>query len=409
MACGFRIVCIDKYIPIVEEILNKEGFDIKGVSFYSKARICLSNKIKLGNSILNNFGQIYIQDLSSMLPPLILNPPKGSMVLDLCASPGGKSAILSELVGDEGIVVANEPNKKRYMTLKKNVERLNLFNVCLTSFKGQSFPEYIKFPYILLDVPCSGWGTEDKNPKVKHLWHGKKIAPLIKLQKELLKRAYLLLKSGGKLVYSTCTTNISENEDQIKWAVDELGFKIIPINKIEGFEYFNEKFPGTLAIKGHKFYSQGFFVACLAKDSGNPDTGQEFKEINNIRTVDDEKIKEMLKSYGLSFSKFSNGIFYLKKDLVFFKKKLPYGEIDSEGCFLGKLKQGYFIPNPRLWKWFDKNAKNKLVIEDLNQIKALISGSSISISGNFKYMHLYYKDLPLTLLKVKGRRCFITR
>ncbi len=80
--------------------------------------------------------------------------------------------------------------KKRYMTLKRNLERLNIFNVCLTSYRGEEFPEEMNFSYILLDVPCSGWGTANKNPRVMDIWHGDKIVPLIKLQRELLKKAY---------------------------------------------------------------------------------------------------------------------------------------------------------------------------------------------------------------------------
>lgn len=407
---SLRITTKDDFIELADQILTIEGFHVKRVDFYKRARICISDKIDIGNSILNRFGHIYIQDLSSMLPPLLLSPKKGSLVLDLCASPGGKSAILSELVGEKGLVVANEPERKRYVTLQKNIERLNLFNVVTTSYRGEDFPESILFDYILLDVPCSGWGTVDKNPRVMRLWKGKRLEPLINLQKQLIKKAYKLLKPGGKLIYSTCTTNPRENQEQINWALNKFSFDLIFLQEVRGFVCdTSNPLPGTLAIKGHEYYSQGFFIASLKK-SGSLDVevNSDLNRCESKEMVDGSIIYENLNNMGLDYKSLLNGFFYKKNDNVFYLSELM-GNLRCEGIFMGRLKKGKFMPNLKLWKLMDQNKDNVMQIDDLKKIKKLLSGESFNISTDKNYLQLFFKEIPLCLVAVKNGRVLITK
>ncbi len=407
---SFRISSPKPYIPLVEETLLKEGIQVEPASFYPNARICIKEKWPLGSSIANYFGHIYIQDLSSMLPPLVLGPEPGSVVLDLCASPGGKSAILSELVGKDGIIIANEPNKKRLLTLQKNIERLNLLNVITTSYNGQEFPNLFKFKYILADVPCSGWGTVEKNPKVKQLWTGDKIATLIRLQREIIKRAFELLDIGGKLVYSTCTTNIEENQKQIEWALKNFPFELVPLKKFKSF-FYEEAGPYTdkvLCVRGHELYSQGFFVACLKKTKQGQIKDIKRDISQDIRPINPEFIEESLYNMGLCSNKFPNGIFYSKKNKVLFLPTFPGWErIKSMGIVIGQIKGRSFSPSQRLWILLKKDGENLIVLNNIETIKKIISGISLNTSSNHKIAKLYYKDLPLCMLTVKGNRCLI--
>jgi len=408
----YRITSLLSHINIVDEILQKEGFKISPVYFYPRARVCLSQNLSLGNSIANYFGHIYIQDLSSMLPPLLLSPKPGSMVLDLCASPGGKTAILSELVGKCGVVIANEPNKKRYKTLQKNLERLNLLNVITTSYEGENFPSVLKFKYILADVPCSGWGTAEKNPKVMKLWTGKKIQPLVYLQKKLIERAYYLLDVGGKLIYSTCTTNKEENEEQIKWALKNFPFELVPLKKIESF-FYEEKDSinkGMLFIRGHEISAQGFFIACMKKVEQRKELLYFEEDPLNLQLAENYRLRKEIEEIGLSLKNFPEGIFYRKKHKVFFIPSFSKWEkLKAEGIFIGQIKGKSFIPNHRIWSFLSKDGDNILELNDIEKIKKLISGISVSISSSYKFIKLYYKELPLCLLSVKGGRCLISK
>ncbi len=209
-----------------------------------------------------------------MLPPLALEQARagslrGSAILDMCASPGGKSSFLSQLTGPTGFVLANEPNRERGQTLRRNLTRLNLANVASCQYPGEclSLPD-ASCPNILLDPPCSGWGTAEKHPKVNRLWRDEKIDPLVNLQRQLLREASRLLSPGGRLVYSTCTTNVRENEEQVLWAIAEFGLESVPLRPLPGLACEPPLQPEArccLRIDQERSQAQGHFAACLAK------------------------------------------------------------------------------------------------------------------------------------------------
>jgi 16S rRNA (cytosine1407-C5)-methyltransferase len=202
------LVCRREHDSLVENLLHAQGFAFEGEDFFPPARRLLEEPFPLGTSLASLFGYIYMQDRSSMRPPLALDPPPGASVLDMCASPGSKTGLLAQLVGEQGFVLANEPNPRRLATLRQNLVRLNLLQTGTCSFPGERLPmPPASWEYIQLDPPCSGWGTEKKHPKVRALWKDDKVRPLARLQRRLLEEAARLLAPCGRLVYSTCTTN----------------------------------------------------------------------------------------------------------------------------------------------------------------------------------------------------------
>jgi 16S rRNA (cytosine1407-C5)-methyltransferase len=262
---SFRLVCAPDQIHDVEALLHAEDFRFDPHPCFAQARTLTAEPVPLGRSVAARFGYIYIQDKSSMLPPLALAPRPGDRVLDLCASPGSKTGILSQLVGPTGLVLANEPSPDRLATLRVNMRHLGCFNVATCKYEGQSLPlENDLWPLILLDAPCSGWGTVDKNPKAAQMWAGDKTAPLEALQRELLTKAADLLAPGGRLLYSTCTTNVRENEEQVRFAMDRLGLVPEPLTEFAGFS-FDPSLPGCLLVNGEDSLAQGFFLAALGK------------------------------------------------------------------------------------------------------------------------------------------------
>ena len=145
------------------------------------------------------------------------------------------------------------------------MRHLGCFNVATCRYEGQRLPlREGAWPWILLDAPCSGWGTVEKNPAAARMWSGKKTVPLEVLQRELLRKAAALLAPGDRLLYSTCTTNRRENEDQVRFAVDHLGLAVTELPPFAGFS-FAPSLPGCLLVDGAGSAAQGFFLACLTR------------------------------------------------------------------------------------------------------------------------------------------------
>ncbi len=264
---SFRLVCAPEQIPGVEALLRAQGYEFEPEPFSPVCRRLVAEPRPLGGSLAAFFGYIYIQDRSSMLPPLALAPASGSAALDMCASPGSKTGFLAQLVGPTGFVLGNEPSPTRLGTLRANLHQLNLIQAGTCSYSGDALPlRPGSWQNILLDPPCSGWGTAEKHPQVLKLWQGDKLDSLTGLQRRLLRHAASLLGPGGRLVYSTCTTNVDENEAQVRFAEQELGLERVHLEPFAGFVW--EELPGgegTLRVDGARSQAQGFYVALLRK------------------------------------------------------------------------------------------------------------------------------------------------
>ena len=267
---SFRLLCSPEEMPRVEALLQAQGYRFEPEPFSPFCRRLLDEPRPLGASLAAFFGYIYIQDRSSMLPPLALDPAAGGSVLDICASPGSKTGFLAQLVGKNGFVLGNEPSRARLATLRANMHACNLLPVSTCTYEGQNLPlRPGSWEAIQLDPPCSGWGTVEKHPRVMELWQGEKVQPLVGLQRLLLRHAADLLAPGGKLVYSTCTTNVAENEEQVRFAEQELGLEPLPLTPFPGFVW--EELPGgegTLRVDGQRSGAQGFYVALFRKPVG---------------------------------------------------------------------------------------------------------------------------------------------
>ncbi len=235
--------------------------------FVPHSYIYKKEEYDLGKSLLYASGAISIQDPSSMMPAFFLNPKPGSLVLDLCAAPGGKSINLSFLIGEDGLLVANDLSYPRAKSLSANIERMGLGNVIVTSGDYSSYRFPYAFDAILLDAPCSGSAMFRKNEEAKNDWSPEKLSRCVNEQEKLLETAYSLLSPGGKLLYSTCSFSYEENEGVIlPFLKRHEDMEAIMLPKDERFFRY-KGLPEAIHFFPFLFEGEGQF-ACLMQKKG---------------------------------------------------------------------------------------------------------------------------------------------
>lgn len=232
---------------------------------------------ELGNAIEHILGYYYIQEISSMMSILALSPQPNDFILDLCASPGSKTTQTAAKMQNTGTIIANDFKLDRIMILSSNLERCGVTNSIITrndaiALCSRLSKTQMRFDKILLDAPCSGEGTLRSSPKTFLMWNENMIMKLSRQQKKLIAFALKCLKSGGTLVYSTCTHAPEENESVIDFALRNFPVKIEPValplkcrpGIIKWYnESFNPEVQKCCRIYPHDNDSEGFFIAKL--------------------------------------------------------------------------------------------------------------------------------------------------
>jgi NOL1/NOP2/sun family putative RNA methylase len=230
---------------------------------------------ELGNAIEHILGYYYIQEISSMLSVIALDPKPNEFVLDLCASPGSKTTQIASRMENKGTLMANDFKMDRIAILASNLERCGVTNTIVTRNDGVQYCEKIaktqfRFDKILLDAPCSGEGTLRSSPKTFIMWNPKVIDKLARIQKKLLASTLKILKVGGTLVYSTCTHAPEENEGVVNFAIKNFPVEVqtisLPVKSRQGVTHWKDEHYSDLVKQTCRIYpqdndSEGFFVS----------------------------------------------------------------------------------------------------------------------------------------------------
>lgn len=265
------------------EKLKEKGWKIKKPFSSEKEIFIVENLLpgELGNSEEHKTGLFYVQDLSSMMPAIALEPSEKDFVVDLCAAPGSKTTQMAALMKNSGILVANEFNLKRLIVLKENLERCSVTNGIVIRHDAEILCEKLQElklrpGKILVDAPCSGEGTIRSSPETLTMWNPNMIKHFSLGQKRIASAALKILRPGGEMVYSTCTHAPEENEAVLQHLIDHFDIKIehlkLPVKIRSGLtewlDYeFDEQMVNAARIYPQDNDSEGFFLAKIRKIS----------------------------------------------------------------------------------------------------------------------------------------------
>lgn len=250
----------------VIDILDKNNIKFKKVNWYNDAFIIENaNESDIQKLDIYQNGEIYLQSLSSMLPPLILNPQEKTDILDMAAAPGGKTTQIAAIVNNNASITACELNKIRAERLKYNIEKQGAKAYVMVT-DARKIDSFFSFDKILLDAPCSGSGTLELNTGISEKnFSLNLISKSVKAQTALLEKALKILKPGCEMVYSTCSILQEENEEVLKKVLSKNKAKIVPIDfELKDLPLLPTKIPGTLCVAPSDLY-EGFFIAKIQK------------------------------------------------------------------------------------------------------------------------------------------------
>lgn len=251
----------------IEELklcLQDNKIDYEEVKWYKDALIIKNIKEDQIKSLdLYEDGKVYLQNLSSMIPPVVLEPCQNDNILDMAAAPGGKTTQIVAMTNNECMITACERNKIRAEKLKYNLNKQGATRVNVMMQDARELDSFFSFDKILLDSPCSGSGTDNVFEKN---FTEELIRKSVMIQEKMIKKAIEILKPGGEMVYSTCSILKQENEEIIRKILKSSKIEIIPIEN----ENFREipllptLIRDTMCIMPNEYY-EGFFIAKLRK------------------------------------------------------------------------------------------------------------------------------------------------
>ncbi|MGN8855222.1 RsmB/NOP family class I SAM-dependent RNA methyltransferase [Catenibacterium mitsuokai] len=347
-------------------------------------------------------GLYYIQEPSAMLVADALPIEPDDFVLDMCAAPGGKSCEIASRLTGEGVLIANDIEASRARILSENIERFGLDNTIVTNVDPMRFTKQFQdaFDKIVLDAPCSGEGMFRKLEQAVDTWSEDKVLECAHIQKNLLKGAYDMLKQGGMVIYSTCTYSYEENEAMVHYAVDELGFELLPLSKSHGL------CPGVdldevVRCYPHHYRGEGHFIALLRKPGNSPrkvvrpmKPQVSLADLKVLKAFYQETLNKKVPAYIIE----NNGHLYaIKKNFP----ELKGIRVLRNGLYLGEVRKNRFIPSYSLALTLTKeDVKRSYDYScDSEEIKKYIHGETLEGTGNKGFGVIFVDGYPLSFYK----------
>ncbi len=271
---SFRVNTLKTTREEIAQQFHCYGIDVEPVAWYADAFTTPSDAV--GATLERFLGKIYLQELASMLPPLVVREElrEARRVLDACAAPGSKTTQLAAFMENRGLLVANDRNYHRVRALKFNLNKAGVLNVVITNRDVLRFPGS-EFEVILLDAPCSSEGTMRKNPALAARWSEHMVRSYAGRQRQLILKAFDLLAPDGVLVYSTCSFAPEENEGIVHWLLENRPARLLPVSipgltaaaaaaSWQGTDFHHDTL-NAVRVWPHHNDTGGFFMAKITK------------------------------------------------------------------------------------------------------------------------------------------------
>ena len=383
------------------------------------------NEIRPGKHPLHEAGAYYIQEPSAMAPVAYMDIRPGDCVLDLCASPGGKSTQIAALLRGEGILVSNEIMPDRAKILSENIERMGVRNALVISEDPRNISDrfYGFFDKILVDAPCSGEGMFRRSDVAINEWSLDNVANCAKRQEWILDEAAKMLRENGTLCYSTCTFSKEENELQIvNFLERHEEFSLGEMTKFEGMRSgfaAGEYESVGVRIFPHEANCEGHYLCKLVKKrrmSGQENGCHEDEAVNKVMPLggfepelskkDAADLKEMYKFFDETFSEESDFKEYIKerkitrfKDRVYLLPKecpkLDGLKVLRPGLHLGTILKNRFEPGHALAKCLScYDVKRACILEpDGDEAKKYIAGETFNFDGDLPGWYVVFAGI----------------
>lgn len=303
-------------------------------------------------------GAYYVQESSSMFLGHVIRQlinrneyaVNGLKILDLCAAPGGKSTLILDVIPENALLVSNEILPKRNAILRENLIRWGKPNMIITQNDADDFSELENyFDIVVIDAPCSGEGLFRKDKDAIKEWNTENIRMCARRQQDILRSVISCVRENGYIVYSTCTFEPAENEDQIKWLLEH-GFESVSFDITSFPEITAGSIPNTYHFYPHKTAGSGFFIACLKKVRSSKCKVQSETSkrkpslsVNEIKNTEIENWIEDTANYSILQTPYAIHVFprSLVNELYYLNQHL---HITYFGIEAGELKKDIFIP-----------------------------------------------------------------
>ncbi len=352
----YKAIRVNTLKLTAEEFARLSPFELKSVPWESNGFYV--DVDRAGKTIHHAAGLYYVQEPSAMSAAPELNVKGGERVLDMCSAPGGKGTQLAQAMGGEGVIVLNEINYSRAAVLSQNVERLGIKNaavLCTTPERiADAYEGY--FDKVLVDAPCSGEGMFLKEPAALSEWSEKNVEACARRQEEILDCAQKALKSGGTMVYSTCTFALEEDELQIE------NF----LKKYENFTLISMK-----KLLPHECAGEGHFVAVLKKTDGETGEAAEF-----VPSVPQKNAVKLYRDFEREYLKVTFGNLHAAGNKLYSVMDgcpaVPHGaQALRVGVRLGEIKGDRFEPSHSLAMCLKRGEAPSVDLDEATALKYL--------------------------------------